>query len=132
MAKAEPIFSDLDFNFKRNPLTGDITRKIDEEAVKQSMKNLILTNFYERPFQSSVGSPVRGILFEQMTPMMGVLLKKSIEQVLQNFEPRIVLQGVDVSLENDLNENDVQITIYYYIDGTVALKTFDLTLERTR
>lgn len=132
MAKVEPIFSDLDLNFKRNPLTGDITRKIDEEAVKQSMKNLILTNFYERPFQSEVGSPVRGILFEQMTPMMGVLLKKSIEQVLLNFEPRVVVQGVDVFLGTEQSENEVQIKIYYYINGTVALRTFDLTLERTR
>lgn len=130
MAHKEPVFSDIDFGFKRNPLTGDIARKTDDNSIKQSLKNLILTEFYERPFNSTLGSPIRNILFEPVTPLLGVLIKKAIEQVVNNFEPRVELDSVNVALVND--DNSVNITLYYRILGTQALQAFNIILERTR
>lgn len=126
----EPIFSDIDFNMGLNPLTGDVSRKTNDQAVKQSLKNLILTSYYERPFRSNIGSPIKSILFEPITPLLGVMLKKAIEQTVTNFEPRIELQKVDVKLLND--NQQVEVSIYYYILGTQALQSFNLILERTR
>lgn len=126
----EPIFSDIDFNMGLNPLTGDVSRKTNDQAVKQSLKNLILTSYYERPFRSNIGSPIKSIMFEPITPLLGVMLKKAVEQTVINFEPRIELQKVDVRLLNDNQE--VEVSIYYYILGTQALQSFNLILERTR
>lgn len=125
-----PVFSDIDLRFERHPVTGDIARKINDEAIKTSMKNLILTQFYERPFNSSLGSAVRSILFEPVTPMLGPTIKKTIEQVITNFEPRIDLESVDVTVLAD--EYRVDIKVYYRILGSQALKTFEIILERTR
>lgn len=126
----EPIFSDIDFNMGLNPLTGDVSRKTNDQAVKQSLKNLILTSYYERPFRSNIGSPIKSIMFEPITPLLGVMLKKAVEQTVTNFEPRIELQKVDVRLLND--NQQVEVSIYYYILGTQALQSFNLILERTR
>lgn len=130
MAKVIPVFADIDLRFEKHPVTGDISRKINDEAIRISMKNLILTRFYERPFNSSLGSSVKNILFEPVTPMLGPTIKKSIEQVITNFEPRIDLESVDVSVIADNNAVDVKI--YYRILGSQALKTFAIILERTR
>ena len=130
MAKTIPVFSDIDFRFEKNPLTGDVARKIDNEAVKTSMKNLILTSFFERPFDSSKGSSVRNALFEPITPLLGAVIKKSVEQVIINFEPRVDLQLVKVTMLDD--ENAVDIEIHYTILGTQALQVFNMILERTR
>lgn len=124
------IFSDIDLNMTVNPLTGDISRKTDDQAVKQSLKNIILTSYYERRFRSNIGTPIKSILFEPVTPLLGVTIKKAIEQAVLNFEPRIELQKVDVRLLNDNKE--IEINIYYYILGAQALQSFNLILERTR
>lgn len=130
MSKPEPIFSDLDFNFTRNPISGDISRKTDVEAIKQSMKNLICTMYYERPFNSRIGSSVNSLLFEPASPLVGMMLKKAIEQVITNFEPRVDLEQVVVTSTPD--EYKIDVEIHYTILGTQALQTFNVILERTR
>jgi phage baseplate assembly protein W len=124
------IFSDIDLRFEKHPVTGDVARKINDEAIKTSMRNLILTKFYERPFNSALGSPISNLLFEPFTPMLGSVIKKSIEQVLTNYEPRIDLESVTVEVKPD--DSEVNISVYYRILGSQALKTFSLILERTR
>lgn len=123
------IFSDIDLRFEKHPVTGDIARKINDEAIKISMKNLILTRFYERP-DSRIGSSVTSLLFEPYTPMLSSVIKKTIEQVLTNYEPRIDLESVVVDTKPD--DSSVDITIYYRILGSQALQNFTLILERTR
>lgn len=130
MAKTPVVFSDIDLRFEKNPLTRDIARKNNDEAIKNSLRNLIMTSFYERPFNSALGSPIRSMLFEPITPMLGVVIKKSIEQVITNFEPRVDLSQVLVTAQPD--NNSLQVTIEYTILGTQAIKTFSLILERTR
>ena len=97
----DPDYSDLDLDFFRHPTTGDVTRKTGVEAIKRSVRNLIFTNFYDRPFQSYIGSDIRALLFENADPFTAVRLKEAIEVCLNNFEPRISVQNVIVSEDID-------------------------------
>lgn len=130
MARNTRTFSDIDFNFTAHPVTGDIVRKYDEEAIKQSVKNLILTQNYERPFHSEIGSQLRGLLFEPATPMLAILLKRAITDTIINFEPRVKLIDVTVKLSPDTNS--VNVTIEFSIINTVRPIQVTMTLKRTR
>ena len=130
MARNTRIFSDLDFNFTAHPVTGDVVRRYDEEAVKAALKNLILTRNFERPFHSEIGSPIRALLFEPATPMLGVVLKQAIIDAINNFEPRVNL--IDVYTNVDGDSNSVEVSIQFKIVNTERPITLDLTLERTR
>jgi phage baseplate assembly protein W len=130
MARNTRIFSDLDLNFTAHPVTGDITRRFDENAVKASLKNLILTSNYERPFHSEIGSPVRALMFEPASPMLANLLKRAIVDVVNNFEPRVKLDDVNVNFSPE--NNSVYISIYFRIINSERPITLDLVLERTR
>lgn len=130
MARNTRIFSDLDLNFTAHPVTKDIVRRFDENAVKSSLKNLILTANYERPFHSEIGSPVRALLFEPASPLVIASMKKAIWDMVNNFEPRVVLLNVDVNYAPDGNE--LRVTIEFTIVNTERPLTLDLVLERTR
>ncbi|NBP55012.1 hypothetical protein EBU71_00440 [bacterium] len=130
MANNSRTFIDLDLNFTAHPVNGDISRKYDETAVKQSIKNLVLTRNYERPFHSEIGSQVRALLFEPATPMTKALLKRSIVDVIRNFEPRADLIDVIVNIRPD--ENYVDVKIIFKIINTFTPIELNLTLERTR
>lgn len=133
MATKEPVFVDLDFSFAKNPLTGDVSVKTDANAINQSLKNLILTMFYERPFQSNLGSLVNNLLFEPITPILPSTIQMAIEQVVRNFEPRVRVYKIEVDIDQDREEqNGVEITILYTILQTQELQTVNLFLERTR
>jgi phage baseplate assembly protein W len=111
-------------------VTRDVSRRFDENAIKASLKNLILTRNFERPFHSEIGSPVRSLMFEPSTPMLGVMLKRAIIDVVNNFEPRVELIEVYVSVKDD--NNSVDLTVEFKIVNTQRPLTLDLTLERTR
>jgi phage baseplate assembly protein W len=130
MANNTRTFSDLDLNFTKNPVTKDVTRRFDEDAVKNSIKNLVLTSNYERPFHSEIGSPVRQLLFEPASPMLGAMLKRSIEDLINNFEPRVtVIDIICVVAEDDYT---IDVSIEFRILNTITPITLDLTLQRTR
>ena len=128
--RANRIYKDLDLNFGRNPITNDVNKLTDVEAVKRSVRNLINTNHYERPFHPEIGSDVRAMLFEPMTPLTALNLQRKVAEVLNNFEPRINLQQV---LANpDLDRNSYALKIMFYVVGSnqpVEVETF---LERLR
>jgi len=130
MARNTRIYSDLDFNFTAHPVTGDLVRRYDEDAVKTALKNLILTRNFERPFHSEIGSPIRALLFEPATPMLGVMLKQAIIDVINNFEPRVNLIDVYTNVNDD--SNSIEVTIQFKLANTERPLTLDLTLERTR
>jgi phage baseplate assembly protein W len=130
MARNTRIYTDLDFNFTAHPVTKDVSRRYDENAVKTSLKNLILTRNYERPFHSEIGSPIRALMFEPATPMLNIMLKRAMVDVVNNFEPRIDLTEVDVVSSPD--NNAVYVTVYFKLVNTTQPLTLDLTLERTR
>lgn len=130
MARNTRTFSDFDLNFTKHPVTNDVAMKYDEEAVKQSVKNLVLTQNYERPFHSEIGSQIRGLLFEPAMPMATILLKKAIIDTIVNFEPRVRLIDVYVNFQPD--SNSIEVTIEFVIINTVRPLTVSFILKRTR
>lgn len=123
-------YRDIDLNFTRNPVTNDISILEDENAVKAAVRNIILTNFNERPFNPSLGSGVRGLLFEPMTPITGSAIETRIENTLSNFEPRIELLKITVSADLDSNAFDVMIA--FRIAGDTRPVLLPITLKRLR
>jgi phage baseplate assembly protein W len=124
------IFSDLDLNFNPHPVSGDIVKKYDENAIKQSIKNLMLTQNYERPFHSEVGSQIKSLLFELPTSMTGSLIKRQIMDTITNFEPRANILDVTVLLSPD--NNGIYCTIVFTVINSTTPISIDLFLERTR
>jgi phage baseplate assembly protein W len=130
MARYTRVFSDLDFNFTAHPVTGDVARKYDENAVKASVKHLLLTSNFERPFHSEIGSPIKAMLFENVTPLMLASLKRAIEDVINNYEPRVDL--LEVRVFDNLDNNAISCNIVFKIKNTSSPIVMDLMLERTR
>lgn len=130
MAKITRTFSDIDLTFSKHPVTDDIVKKYDDYAIKQSIKSLVLTKNYERPFHSEIGSPLMALMFEPVSPSSAQLIKKIIEQTIINFEPRVVLTEVQVKFSPD--NNAVYASILYNIVNTTTPQTLNLTLKRTR
>ena len=109
-------YKDLDLFFSRKNGTNDIEKITDIEAVKRSVRNLVLTNFYEKPFHPEIGSGIRDMLFENMTPITAVVLARKVEDVIENFEPRARLIGVR-ALPN-LDRNEYEVTIEFFVVNT--------------
>lgn len=124
------LYKDIDLFFSPHPDTKDVAKRIDVNAVKQSLKVLIFTQFGERLFQPDFGSPLYRILFEPIDPIMSEVLKRSIEQVIQNHEPRVILNFVEVIPRED--ENEYQVTLNFTVIGIPLPVTYGLTLQRLR
>jgi phage baseplate assembly protein W len=123
-------YTDIDLNFTRHPYTGDISMKYDATAIKASVKHLVLTAHFERPFHSEIGSEVPRLMFELMGPAHAFKLKKSIEDVINNFEPRVDLLDVQIVYLPD--NNTVNATIVFRIKNTEQTLSVEVALERTR
>lgn len=115
LGKVSRSFKDISFNFSKNPITNDIVVLKNEEAIKQSVKNLILTKVDERPFNPSLGTDTTSYLFELHTKISANALIEEIESVLKNNEPRITLQQIDVDVNPD--SNNFEVYIEYLIVG---------------
>ena len=124
-------YVDLDLFFGKKSSNSDIQDLTNVKAVKRSIRNLILTNHYEKPFHPEIGSGVRDILFENMTPVTSIILAKKIEDVILNFEPRARLVGVRA--EPILDRNSYEVTIEFYIvNQPTELVDLSVMLERLR
>ena len=122
---------DLDLFFSRKQGSGDVNRITDVEAVKRSVRNLVLTNFYEKPFHPEIGSGVRDMLFENMSPVTAVVLARKVEDVIENFEPRARLTGVQAI--PDFDRNAYEVTVYFYVvNAPTELVEVTQLLERLR
>ena len=124
-------YTDLDLFFAKKATSKDISKVTDIQAVKRSVRNLVLTNHYEKPFHPEIGSGVRGILFEPMTPLTAHILTRKIEDVIENFEPRARL--ISVRAQPNLDRNEYECTIEFYV-ANAPTELVDLTvfLERLR
>ena len=129
--RAAQLYSDIDLFFGPKIGSKDISKLVDFTAVKRSVRNLILTNPYEKPFHPEIGSGVRDILFEPMTPITAHVLTMRIEEVIENFEPRARLIGVR-ALPN-LDNNAYEVTIeFYVVNAPTELVNMEVLLERLR
>lgn len=123
-------FKDLDLNFTRHPSTNDVAMRTGDQAIIRSVRNLVYLAHYEKPFHPEIGSSVRQMLFENMTPLTAQHLKRAIEDVIRNFEPRVTLNDVVVQTREDLNRFDV--SIQFYIVNNALPTTITVFLERVR
>lgn len=123
-------YRDVDISFLPNPTTGDVRMKKGADAVKRSVRNLVMTNFFERPFHPEIGSNVRGLLFENADRFTAIELQEAIKEVIRNFEPRAQVIQVLVGLYPD--NNAVTVTISFNILNTTEPVTFQFLLKRTR
>ena len=124
------IYKDLDLDFGRNTVTNDVNKLTDVEAVKRSLRNLINTNHFERPFHPEIGGNVRALLFENMTPLTALNLQRKIEEVLNNFEPRAKI--TQILADPDIDRNGYRLEIKFYVIGIQNPITVETFLERLR
>ena len=124
-------YTDLDLFFGKKTSNSDVQDITDVQAVKRSIRNLVLLNHYEKPFHPEIASGVRDMLFELMTPVTAIILARKIEDVIQNFEPRARL--VSVTAEPNLDKNLYEVSIEFYIvNQPTELVDLTILLERVR
>ena len=128
--RSSRIYKDLNLDFQQNTATKDIQKMLDVESVKRSVRNLIKLNHYEKPFHPEIGSNLRGMLFENISPQMTHFIGKQIELLIKNYEPRCKL--VEVKNKPNLERNGYSVSISFYVvnhSQPVQVETF---LERLR
>ena len=124
------IYSDLDLSFNPNPITGDLMLVKNSVAVIRALRNLILTNVYEKPFNPEFGSSVRKLLFENMSPFIASTLSKELINTIQNYEPRVSIKQLTVT--PDYDNNSYSVTIECYIKSITDPVTVGFLLYRLR
>jgi phage baseplate assembly protein W len=128
--KSQRTFKDLDLKFTKHPIKKDVNTHINEYAIINSIKNLILTNHYERPFQPEIGSNVRRLLFENVDSIIAARIEREISEVIGNFEPRAQVSKVVAVPSPD--DNTYKITLEFYIINNPNPITINFFLERIR
>jgi len=128
--KISRLYKDLDLAFTANPLTGDVSKKLDVNAVKQSIKILMLTNFYERPFAPQKGANLRGLLFEPMSSNFASIIQRTVSDLITSYEPRARIESIVVSPNFDTNSYEVTLT--FFIVGIARPQTLTANLKRLR
>lgn len=123
-------FTDIDLTFLPNPISKDVARKYDDDAIKQSIKTLLLTMNYERPFHPEIGSPIYGLLFELASPITAEVIRVAIIQTLKQFEPRADIVLVQVNANPDGNAYTVSVT--FKIANYFEPFTVQVLLKRLR
>ena len=128
--RSSKIFKDLNLDFQQNTATKDIQKITDIESVKRSVRNLINTNHYEKPFHPEIGSNLRAMLFENITPQMNHIISKNIELLIKNYEPRCRL--VQVNTQPMFDRNGYSCQISFYVVNHPEPVTVESFLERLR
>lgn len=130
ITKKKILYSDFFKDLTQNPLSLDLAVKINEESVKESIKNLILTDRGERLFQPSLGSDVKASLFELNTPVGIKILQEKIRAVLVNYEPRAEI--IDIRIDSKIDDNSVRIEIFFAVQNKEEPIAVTVFIERTR
>lgn len=125
-----PDYKDLDLDFFAHPTTKDVMMRTGEEAIKRSVRNLLFTNFYERPFRNYIGSNVYRLLFDNINPITAMFIKDAITETINNFEPRVRL--LDVEVDPDIDNNGFNVRLRYVILNRELPIVTGLFLERIR
>ena len=124
------VFKDLDLDFQQNTATKDIQKMLDVESVKRSVKNLINLNYYEKPFHPEIGSNLRGLLFENISPQISHYMGKQIELLIKNYEPRCKM--VEVVNRPNIERNGYSVSVSFYVVNTPTPIQVETFLERLR
>ena len=131
MASISRAFRDISLSFKRHPVTNDILVIKNEDAIKRSVQNIVLTIIGEKPFEPLFGSNINSSLFELNTSLEAIGIREQIVTAIRNFEPRV--DNLDVSVTIDADTNDMYATIQYDIVGLpLPTQTVDVLLFPAR
>lgn len=122
------VWIDLDINMIVNPITGDISKNVGTQAVIGSIRNLLLTNHYERPFHPDIGANITKLLFENLTSLTASALQREIRNTIQNYEPRVKISTLTVTVNPDTNGFDVEMD--FFINNNASPVSIALFLER--
>ena len=128
--RSSRIYKDLNLGFQQNSATKDIQKLTDVEAVKISVRNLINLNHYEIPFHPEIGSNLRAMLFENITPQMNHVISKQIDLLIRNFEPRARL--VQINVQPFIERNGYRASISFFVVNTPERVEVETFLERLR
>jgi len=128
--KTQELYSDFPMTMDVNPVSGDIARITNETAVKQSIRNLLLTDRGERLFRPNLGSDIRAMLFENITPDVLVLIQEKVKDTIEIYEPRCNLISVDAT--SDIDGNSVNIRIFFNVINITQPIEFNVTLSKVR
>ena len=128
--RSSRIYKDLNLDFQQNTATKDIQKMLDVESVKRSVRNLINLNHYEKPFHPEIGSNLRGMLFEIITPQMTHFIGKQIELLIKNYEPRCKM--VEVVNKPNIERNGYSVSVSFYVINTPTPIQVETFLERLR
>lgn len=123
-------YSDINLLFTTNPSTADLIKKTDEEAIKASVRNLISTKNYERPFHPEIGCQVYSLLFENLTPVTIQAMKRTILQTIEKFEPRVVVNTINIG--EDADGNSLVVDVYFRIINSEKPVVITTSLNRIR
>ena len=128
------IYKDLSLFFTPNPVSGDVTMVTDVQDIKRSVRNLVLTNRFDKPFHPEIASHVRDLLFEPFTPITQTLVRNRIETVLENYEPRVSVTSVDIvdPQFQHMDNNSLNISINFTLRNDPNIQSVDILLERVR
>jgi phage baseplate assembly protein W len=124
-------YKDFDLSFLPNPASGDIRVKTDNDEIKQSVKTILLTNYGERKFREDVAGNLNSLLFELLDPITLIKLQRSIAYALNAYEPRITVTDIQIDTQN-MNKNELGVTIYYVINNSQVQEKLQVFLHRTR
>lgn len=130
ITETKKTFLDLDLNFQAHPIRKDINKFKGEYAIINSVKNLILTNHYERPFQPNIGSNIRRLLFENIDSVIAARIEREIEETVNNFEPRARISKIIAVPAPD--ENKYKVEVQFFVINNANPITINFLLERIR
>ena len=130
ITKKQELYSDFFMNLDENPVSLDLARKTNEEAVKASIKNLLLTDKGERPYQPNLGCNIRQMLFDNVKPYSIITMREIIKETLEAYEPRADIIGVDVT--SSIDNNEVFVAIVFKVINNSEPVTLVTSLTRVR
>ena len=125
------LYADLNLQFTPHPVTGDVTRKTDTDAIRRSVRNIVMTNHYERPFKPGLGGNLIGLLFQLDTERGVNRITKQLTETIETFEPRVENVLVRVNIEG-MESNELALTVFYNVRNGKRNQELNLTVTRTR
>ena len=126
---ARKWYTDIDLNITPHPSSGDLVLKQDKEAVKRSVRNIMLTNNYERPFKPNFGANLRGLLFELADDITKYEMRNQIIEAIQDYEPRVKID--EIYLNQD-RANRMYVNIHFGVRGVREPQEIEVILQRVR
>jgi phage baseplate assembly protein W len=124
------VFGDLDLNIVPHPITNDLIVKVNENAVKRAIRNLLLLKKFEKPFHPEISSGIQDLLFENPSPVVYSVIKRNIEEAIKNYEPRVT--GLTISFDSVPDSNALNISVKFTVANRPQTFETSILLERTR